>query len=341
MTITEHVPVVAPAAPAPRRRRALGLGIAVAVAAAGFAVPYVVLDRFAIGLLLDGVILALLALGIGYLARHLGLISLGHTAFFGGAAYAVAVATTHWGWSPTAAAVFGLGLGTVLAVAMGALVVRATGMAFLMLTLAFGQAMYTFCVQPVARPLTGGYDGLQVDYGSSTFFGLTPAELMSPGLFWPVAWAALAVSVAALWLAGRSRFGVILAGIKDNRERMHFSGYHTFGPRLAAFVLSGTVSALGGVLFALNAAYVSPETLGFLKAGDSLIAALVGGVGALLGPVLGALLYVLAQSWFNTSGNLHLYTGVALVVVLVFLPGGIIGGIGALIARRRRGREKR
>lgn len=341
MTITEHVPVTAPAAPAPRQRRTLGLGIAVAVVAAGFAVPYVVLDRFAIGLLLDGVILALLALGIGFLARHLGLISLGHTAFFGGAAYAVAVATTHWGWSPTAAAVFGLGLGTVLAVAMGALVVRATGMAFLMLTLAFGQALYTFSVQQVARPLTGAHDGLQVDYGSSTFLGLAPAELMAPGLFWPVAWAALAVSVAALWLAGRSRFGVILAGIRDNRERMHFSGYHTFGPRLAAFVLSGTVSALGGVLFALNAAYVSPETLGFLKAGDSLIAALVGGVGTLLGPVLGALLYVLAQSWFNTSGNLHLYTGAALVLVLVFLPGGITGGVGALIARRRRGRGKR
>lgn len=341
MTITEHLPVAAPTAPPPQRRRAFGAGLAVVAVAAGFAVPYIVLDRFAIGLLLDGVILALLALGIGFLARHLGLISLGHTAFFGSAAYGVAVATTQWGWSPTAAALFGLGLGAVLAVAMGALVVRATGMAFLMLTLAFGQALYTFCVQPVARPLTGGYDGLQVDYGSSTFFGLTPAELMSPGLFWPVAWAALAVSVTALWLAGRSRFGMVLAGIKDNRERMHFSGYRTFGPRLAAFVLSGTVSALGGVLFALNAAYVSPETLGFLKAGDSLIAALVGGVGVLLGPVLGALLYVLAQSWFNTSGNLHLYTGAALVVVLVFLPGGITGGVGVLVARLRRGREER
>ncbi|MEU0463587.1 MULTISPECIES: branched-chain amino acid ABC transporter permease [Amycolatopsis] len=311
-----------------------GLLLAVLVAAAGLAVPYLVPDRYTMGLLLDGIILALLALGIGFLARHLGLISLGHTAFFGGAAYALAIATQQWGWGPLPAALFGLAVGTGLAVVMGLLVVRASGMGFLMLTLALGQALYQFCVQTVARPWTGAYDGLQVHFEpGQTFAGMPVDDVMNAALFWPVVWIALVAAAVVLWLLGRARFGTVLEGIRENEERMRFSGFDTFRPRLAAFVVSGAVAALGGVLFALNAAYVSPDVLSFLKAGDSLIAAIVGGLGSLAGPMVGSLAYIWAQAEFNSSGNLQLYTGVALVAVLVFLPGGLTGVLGKL--RRR------
>lgn len=327
------------AAPVPRRRipnvsggwRGIGVGLVVLVA--GLSVPYLVTGAYSRGILLDAVILSFLALGIGFLARHLGLISLGHTAFFGSAAYLVAIATTRWGWSPTAAALLGVTGGTVLALLVGALVVRATGMGFLMLTLAFGQALYQLCVQTSVRPVTGAYDGLQVRHADQAFFGLPRASVTDAGLFWPCAWGALVVCVVALWLVGRSEFGTRLEGIRENAERMRFSGFDTFLPRLGAFVLSGAVAALGGALFAVHAGYVSPDVLGFQRAGDALIATIVGGAGTLLGPMVGATAFIYVQAHFNSGGNLHLYTGIALVLVLAFMPGGLTGMVGQ--GRRR------
>lgn len=319
----------------------LGLGVGVLVLLAGLAVPYVITTTYGMSLALDAVILSLMALGIGFLARHLGLISLGHGAFFGTAAYAVGVATTNWGWSPTAAVGFGILFGTGISVLMGVLVVRASGFGFLMLTLALSQALFALSVQSSARPLTGAYDGKLLSYDSElTFLGLTQGDVMNPGLFWSFAWSALVVSALVLWLVGRSRFGTTLEGIRENEERMRFSGYDTFLPRLGAFVLSGAVASTGGALFAINAGYVSPDILGFTQAGDSLIAALVGGFGLLIGPVIGTFLFVYAQANFNFGGNLHLFTGIALIVVLVYMPGGITGAVHKLY-RRVRGRQDR
>jgi len=323
-----------------RRGTLIGLGIALGALLAGLAVPYAVTDTYRMSLVVDGTVLSLMAIGIGFLARHLGMISLGHGAFFGAAAYGVGVATSNWGWSPTAAVGFGVVVGTVVALVMGLLVVRASGFGFLMLTLALSQALYSLSVQTSARPLTGAHDGKLLTYDRDlTFLGLNQADVMNPGLFWPFAWIALTVSVTVLWLVGRSRFGTTLEGIRENEERMRFSGYDTFGPRLAAFVLSGAVASLGGALFAINAGYVSPDILGFSKAGDSLIAALVGGFGLLLGPVVGTFLFVYAQANFNFGGNLHLFTGLALIVVLVFMPGGITGAFQKLYHRIRKGRR--
>lgn len=334
--------VTGPPRSRPRRKATLlGLGVGGAVLVAGLAVPYVVTDTYNMSLMLDAAILSLMALGIGFLARHLGLISLGHGAFFGAAAYAVGVATTNWGWSPTAAVGFATLFGTGISVLMGILVIRASGFGFLMLTLALSQALYQLSVQTSARPLTGAYDGKLLSYDrEQTFLGLTQADVMNPGLFWPFAWCALAVCAIILWLVGRSRFGTTLEGIRENEERMRFSGYDTFLPRLTAFVLSGAVASLGGALFAINAGYVSPDILGFGKAGDSLIAALIGGLGTLVGPILGTVLFVFAQANFNFGGNLHLFTGISLIVVLVFMPGGITGALQKLYRRiKKRGQR--
>lgn len=301
---------------------------AAVVLALGYSVPYIVLDRFYIAVLFDGLVLSILALSIAFLARHLGLISLGHVAFFGGSAYAVGIGMTRFDMPPVVAATFAVITGTLLAAGMGFLVVRATGMGFLMLTLALGQALYMASIQSWAHPWTGAYDGLQFSFGSDqTFLGMDHSTVMNGALFWPVVWTGLVLCSLMLWLVGRSRFGVVLEGIRENEERMRFSGFNTFIPRLVAFTLSGAVASLAGVFFALNAAYVSPEVLGFLKAGDSLIAAIVGGLGTLVGPIIGGFLYTIAQARFSTGGNLHLYTGMALILVLMFIPGGISGGI--------------
>lgn len=330
--------------PVLRRRRPGGLVIGLVVAGgvllAGFGTPYVISDGYTMGLLLEIALTGMLALGIGFLARHLGLISLGHIAFFGGSAYAFGIAVTKWAWSPTLAFGFAVLAGTFIALVIGFFVVRVSGMGFLMLTLALSQALYQLCIQTSMRSLTGAHDGLLIVMDrDSTFLGVAAADLMNPGLFWPFAWVALVGCAVVLWLVGRSRFGTVLEGIRENEERMRFSGYGTFMPRLAAFVLSGFVASVGGALFAVNAGYVSPDLLGFAKGGDSLIAAIIGGLGTLLGPLLGTALFVYAQAKFNLGGNLPLLTGIALMVVLVFLPGGITGAVGRLRAswsRRRR-----
>lgn len=336
--VTETMVVVEPVSRSRSKGTLIGLGIAVAVLLAGLAAPYVVTDTYRMSLLVDATILSLMAIGIGFLARHLGIISLGHGAFFGAAAYAVGIATTNWGWSPTLAVGFGVLAGTGIALIMGVLVVRSSGFGFLMLTLALSQALYALCVQTSARPLTGAYDGKLLSYDRDlTFLGLSQADVMNPGLFWPFAWIALTASATLLWMLGRSRFGTTLEGIRENEERMRFSGYDTFLPRLVAFVVSGAVASLGGALFAINAGYVSPDILGFGRAGDSLIAALIGGFGLLAGPVVGTFLFVYAQANFNFGGNLHLFTGLALIVVLVFMPGGITGTFQKLYRRVRKG----
>lgn len=134
--VTETMLVAPVTAPGRLKGTLIGLAVATGVLLAGLTVPYVVTDTYRMSLVLDATILSLLAIGIGFLARHLGIISLGHGAFFGAAAYGVGIATTNWGWSPTTAVGFGVLVGTGTALVMGLLVVRASGFGFLMLTLA-------------------------------------------------------------------------------------------------------------------------------------------------------------------------------------------------------------
>jgi branched-chain amino acid transport system permease protein len=309
-----------------RRVVLTGVAVAVAVLLLGLLVPTFITDPYYMGIVVDGVVLGILAIGIGFLAHRCGLISLGHTAFYGFSAYALASATTHWGWGPTQAVVFGLLGGILLAVVIGALVIRTPGMGFLMLTLAFGQALYALSIQTSMRNVTGAFDGLAVTYDADkTFLGMTAAQLGAADTMWPLAWTCLVLVAFGLWIAGRSRFGTVLEAIRENEERARFSGFNTYLPRLAAFTISGACASLAGVLFALRANFVSPDTLNFVTAGDALVAAIVGGFAVLVGPVVGALLYIYAQGEFSEGGNLQLYTGAALILVVVFLPGGLTG----------------
>ena len=328
-------------------RRSLGVGIAIAavVFVVGLVLFTTLSSAYYEGIIVSGATLGVVALSIGFLAHRSGLVSLGHTTFYGGAAYLVAIATTNWHWSPLGAGLFAFAGGTVLAFLIGALVVRAPGMTFVMLTLAFGQAFYQLVILDSVRSVTGAFDGLSVTFKpNASFLGLTQSDLATPSKVWPLVWAVLVIVALVLWLAGRSRFGTLLESIRENEERARFSGYNTYLPRLAAFTLSGSVASAAGVLFALTAAYISPDVLSFTQAGNSLIAAIVGGVGSLVGPVVGAGLYTFGLNKFTSSGsNIDLYTGLALIVVLVFMPGGVSGTIARMLhaARRRLTRRSR
>jgi branched-chain amino acid transport system permease protein len=214
------------------------------------------------------------------------------------------------------------------------LIVRLHVIAFLMVTLALTQ----MCLQIVQlrdlRPFLGGDDGVLVEF-DGTLFGLPQSDLLTSSTFWPLLWVALGVTVLAVYLIRASGFGAKLRGIRENEERMRFSGFGTFWPRVTAFVVASTVAALAGLLHALSKGFVTPDIVGFGFAGNSLIATFVGGAGVLLGPILGGLLFTIAQSVLSTSGNLPLFMGIAISVVVVFLPGGIGGGLVGVLRSTR------
>ncbi len=290
----------------------------------GLLLPARLLNAYYLGLAIDAVGLAIAGIGIGFLMHQSGLVLFGVAAFVGLPAYLLGITTTHWGINLSVAVLLAL-LGTLLfALLVGALVVRTKPLAFAMLTLALAQLLKSTMILQAARPLTGGDDGLSMVF-SGTFLGLTQAELGKPEVFWPLAWCALCVVAFISWAVARSRFGQTLRAIKANEERMRFSGFNTYVPRLLAFLLAVLLISIAGVLMGLRAAFVSPEALDFGMGGHSLLAAIIGGPATVGGPILGAVLYTLGQDFFGSTGYLELLTGAAVVIMLTAFPQGAMG----------------
>ena len=306
----------------PLRWRPAALWLLVVVA--GLFVPRLLTSTFYLGLLINGMLLGIAAVGIGFLMHQCGLVMFGVAAFIGLPAYLLGMASNHAGLGLTSAALLALAGSTLVAAAIGALVVRARPLPFAMLTLAFAQMLKSVSTLQVMRPLTGGDDGLTMRFAGS-FFGITQPELAKAASFWPVAWLGLCAVLAIAWLATNSRFGQVLRATQANEERMRFSGFNTYGPRLLAFTLACLMVSVAGVLMALNSAYASPELLDFATGGHALVAMLVGGAGQVAGPLLGALLYTWGQDAFGATGHLELLTGIAVVVVISAFPTGAMG----------------
>lgn len=319
------------AAPSGRPRWPVA-ALAASVAVAGCFLPAVLSSTFYLSLLINGVLLGIAAVGIGFLMHQCGLVMFGVAAFIGLPAYVLGIFTTHFGIGLGWAVLSSLLISTAFAAAVGALVVRARPLPFAMLTLALAQMLKSLSTLQVMRPITGGDDGLTMTF-SGSFLGLTQSALGKAASFWPLAWVALCVVMWLLWSASRSRFGQVLRATQANEERMRFSGFDTYVPRLLAFVLSSFVVSVAGLLMALHSAFASPELLDFATGGHALVAMLVGGGGTVGGPLLGALLYTWGQDAFGATGYLELLTGIAVVVMISAFPQGAMGFVLKLFRR--------
>jgi branched-chain amino acid transport system permease protein len=316
---------VTPAAP-----RAVLAAIAV-LAALGFVLP-----GYAVTLLTEAIILALFALSLDLLVGHARLVSFGHAGPWGFGAY-VAAGLLLVLQLPLPVAALGAALATALvAVPVGWLCVRTTGVAFAMLSLAFAQLGYAVVFKWSA--VTGGSDGLPgVPRGGGPL-----------GLDWLATREGFHV-LAALALAGAyliargftvSPLGRVAAAVRENEARAQALGYDPRRTRLAVFVLSYGLAGLAGGLYAGFARYVSPELFFWTVSGHVLVMVILGGAGTLVGPMIGAMaLFFLEHQLSGLTESWGLALGIVFILVVIFAPRGLMGWIeGAL---RRGGRASR
>jgi len=317
----------------------LAVAVALLVFLTGaFAPPYIATD-FVLKLADSGLLLGILALAVAFLMSQAGLVTLGAASVYGGVGYLFALAMSEWSMSPLGAGVVALIVVLIYSAILGALIIRTTPLAFMMLTLAAGEMISHAVLLDGLRDYTSGADGLVVGF-RGTFFGLEADNFADPIRFWPIIWTSAWGIALAVLLVRRSRLGAILRATRQNEERMRFSGFDTYSPRLAAFVFVNVIAGVCGLLHVLNSGFVSQESLGLGVSTNALVAALIGGTATSTGPLVGGLIFAFAQDQFGARGFTQLLTGLAIVVFIVIFPGGIVGALGNFVRRIGGGRRR-
>lgn len=288
--------------------------------------------RFWLYIATQALIFAIFAMSLDLLLGYAGLPSFGHAAFYGLGAYGCAVLALRHVDALLPLLLGGAALAALLAVPIGALSLRTSGIYFLMLTLAFGQMLWGLAVNWVS--LTRGTDGL-IGIPRPKLAGLDAFDitLYERGPFLILVLAVAAGTFLLLQALVRSPFGRSLEGIRENEQRMRSLGYPTYRYRLAAFVIGAALAGIAGALAALANGYATPDLLYWTTSGLVLVAVVVGGSRSLIGPVLGAFLVLIAQLGLSTYlQRWELILGALFIAFVLFLPGGLVG-----LARRAGG----
>ncbi len=301
--------------------------------ALGVAANLVVTSGTVLSLLTQAIVYAVFAIGVGVLLRQNGMVSFGHALFFGSSGYMVGLILQMHAMPAELAIVLTLAGLALLAFLMGLVMVRVPGVAFGMLTLAVGQM--AFLMASRSRGLTGGADGMNIDW-PATLFGVPMSLLLKPANMFLLSWFTLVLVLALLSGLLATRFGGITEAVRDNEERARFIGIRTVVPRAAVYALSAVITAAAGLLSALNTGFVSPENLHWSLSGVALMMVVVGGYKSLWGPALGAVVYFLAKDLLGDYANHWMAIfGVALITVIVFSPNGIAGALTRLVRSRK------
>jgi branched-chain amino acid transport system permease protein len=292
-------------------------------------VPWV-LARYQLSILTDVLIFGLFALSLDLIMGYTGMVSFGHAAYFGLGAYGSALVLIHFGQPVPVALLAGALLAGVIAVPAGWFSTRATGIYFAMLTLAFAQLLYTVAYK--WRDLTGGSDGI-AGVPKTTLFWNGPS-LASPLAFYSVVAVVLVLSIAFCWTLMRSPFGRALQAIRENERRFIALGRDPRPFKLVVFVIAAAFAGLAGALFAPFRGFASPEVMFWVLSGQGLMMVITGGIGTLIGPVVGAVVFILIQEILSSyTEHWMIFTGAIFVLMVIFLPGGLVG-----TARRLAGR---
>jgi branched-chain amino acid transport system permease protein len=289
---------------------------------------------------------ALFAIAFNLLIGFTGLLSFGHAAFLGGAAYAAGHAMKVWGFSPELGLLAGLLSGAALGFVMGVLAIRRSGIYFSMITLALAQMLYFLFLQ---TPFTGGEDGLQ-SVPRGTLLGIV--SLRSDISLYYVVLGIFVLSFLVIYRTVHSPFGQVLKAIRENEPRAMSLGYDTARFKLLAFVLSAALSGLAGATKTLVLGFATLTDAHWTMSGLVILMVLVGGMGTMLGPILGAFIIIALENkvgeigmflagvtgidWFNGLGeSVTVVTGLIFVVCVLAFRRGIVGEFSEWWARRR------
>ena len=282
-------------------------------------------SSFYVELVAKILVMAIFAMSLALLVGFTGLVSLGHAAYFGIAAYTVALIAPEYEaanlWFVLAASVLAAGAAAFF---VGLFVLRTKGIYFIMVTLAFGQMAYCFFHDTaLGRSSDGIYLNVKPD---ASLFGWTPFSLDDPAQLYYFILAAMAAVFVLLSFVLRSPFGHMLDGIHSNEHRMKSLGYATFRYKLAAFTLAGALAGVAGFLYAVLFGFVTPEYLSWHQSGNVLLMVILGGLGSLAGAVAGAFAFIGLQEMFSDwTKHWQLLMGLVIVAAVLFMPTGLAG----------------
>jgi branched-chain amino acid transport system permease protein len=311
------------------------LMVAVVLVALAYIIPNS--SSFVVLLATRALVFAILAMSLDILLGFTGLPSLGQAAYFGVGAYLTAILATRFhiglGWDFWLVVIYGMLIGAALAALFGLFAIRATGVYFLMITLALGQCVWGLAYR--WNSLTGGDNGISVTARPS--FGL---DLTNERTFFFLVFAFFIFSLILLYILVQSPFGRSLAGIRERELRMQILGYNTWLHKYIAFIIAGAFGGLSGVLWAHTNGLVSPETVVLTTSVDALLMVVLGGAGTLVGGVIGSAIVFGLREYLSTLVPWWQYVlGGVYVLTILYLPTGLMG-IPARIRQARGASDK-
>lgn len=301
-------------------------------------------EPFYVRLLMRMMIFSIIALSLNLILGYGGLVSFGHAMFVGVAAYVVGILAYHsfngealvigpFSFDGSLEALItwpiALIITAIVAAILGTVALRTSGLYFIMITLALAQMLFFLAV---SMQKYGGEDGLQV-LGTQTLGWIDLGDFTS---LYYVVWVCLAGVLLLCHRIVNSRFGLVLKASRQNENRLHAVGVPVFWYRLVAFVISGTLGGLGGVLLVSSQSFVSPADMAWIQSGDYIVMVVVGGMGSLFGPIFGAFFYLTAQYVLgNITEYWQMYLGPLLILVVLYARWGIAGAFMSKAARKQ------
>jgi branched-chain amino acid transport system permease protein len=279
--------------------------------------------------LMKALCFALFACAFNLLIGYVGLLSFGHAAFWGGASYVTAYTMKAWGLTPEIGILLGTLTGAALGLVVGWLAIRRQGIYFAMVTLALAQIVFFYALQ---APWTGGEDGIQA-VPRGNLFGLIPLD--SPLVMYFFVFGVFLIGFFIIHRTIHSPFGNVLKAIRENEPRAISLGYKTDQYKLVAFVLSCALAGLAGATKSLVFQLASLTDVTWQMSGEVVLITLLGGLGTVLGPVIGAFIFITMEHYLAQFGSwFTVIQGVIFVICVLAFRRGVVGEVAALAQRR-------
>ncbi|MFB6362175.1 MAG: branched-chain amino acid ABC transporter permease, partial [Halobacteriales archaeon] len=317
----------------PSTRRQLGIAMLALLAVIPLGAEIGLYSSYAVILLIDMLIWALFALSLDFVMGYTGLVSLGHAMFYGLGAYVAVVVLLEVSQSAFVAIIAAVAFTAALAWIVGYLSIRVSGVYFAMITLAFAQFLYNLVFKLEALGGSDGLFGAEAVYGIAGIgikfdeiaVGVEPILLTGTSLYY---YSLLALVVGSYLFARRlirAPFGRVLQSIRENEQRTEFIGYDVTAHKRRAFVVSGALGGLAGALFSLHNGYVTPAFLHWLRSGEVIVMTMLGGLGTLYGPMLGAGVFIGFKDVLSSYiEQWRMILGAVFVLFVIFVPRGLV-----------------